>query len=177
MLLKLRTLCVVSVVQNGNTNTRILPSVYLVPVRNLWSLFLLTRSALSHMFQNKICFVLGATSTSTSYSNQVCAFYPVTILFLSYFIEVRILNTSETSESAVLLALNKTALPMCRRIQSDHAVLFPHLYALFLSYLPSNVDNSVSISKHRLLSFLGSEFGDLVSSYCHNKKVGTVFHK
>ena len=90
---------------------------------------------------------------------------------------VRILNTSETSESAVLLALNKTALPMCRHIQSDHAVLFPHLHALFLSYLPSNVDNSVSISKHRLLSFLGSEFGDLVSSYCHNKKVGTVFHK
>ena len=31
-----------------------------------------------------------------------------------------------------------------------HAVLFPHLYALFLSYLPSDVDNSVSISKHRL---------------------------
>ena len=90
---------------------------------------------------------------------------------------VRILNTSETSESAVLLALNKTALHMCRRIQSDHAVLFPHLYALFLSYLPSGVDNSVSISKHRLLSFLGRKFGDLVSSYGHNRRVGTVFHR
>ena len=78
--------------------------------------------------------------------------------------------TNETSESAEQLALHKTALHVCRVISSDRAVLFPDLYRLFLSHLPSNLERSTCISKYKLLTFIGSEFGDLISSFCHNKQ-------
>ena len=82
-----------------------------------------------------------------------------------------------TCESVVKLALYKTALHTCRVIRSDHAVRFTDLYRIFQSNLPSNVDSGVCISKYSLLTFLGSEFGDLVSSFCHNKKTGTIFYR
>lgn len=85
-------------------------------------------------------------------------------------------NTNETSKSAVQLALHKTALHVCRVVRSDRAVLFPDLYRLFLSHLPPNLESSVCISKYKLLTFIGSEFGDLIS-FCHNKRTGTIFHR
>ena len=33
------------------------------------------------------------------------------------------------------------------------------------------------VSKSRLLTFLGNEFGELLTSFCSNKRVGTVFHR
>ena len=37
--------------------------------------------------------------------------------------------------------------------------------------------SEVCISKSRLLTFLGSEFGELVTSFCVDRNIGTVFHK
>ena len=86
-------------------------------------------------------------------------------------------NAVGTSESLVQLALYKTALHVCKVIQSDQAILFPNLYKFFCSQLPVDIDSTVCISKYRLLTFIGSEFGDLISSFCHNKKTGTVFYR
>ena len=185
MLLKLRTLCVVSVVYTKRKHQHKDSSKFLpCPSPKIVESFLNDSVGFeSHVSEQDMlccrCYKyfnqLLKSGVCTLSSNHIIS--ELSHKEVSLEETVHILNTSETSESAVLLALNKTALHMCRRIQSDHAVLFPHLYALFLSYLPSDVDNSVSISKHRLLSFVWSEFGDLVSSYCHNKKVGTVFHR
>ena len=73
-------------------------------------------------------------------------------------------DTNKTSESAVQLALHKTALHVCRVVRSDCAVLFPDLYRLFLSHLHPNLESSVCTFKYKLLTFIGSEFGDLISS-------------
>ena len=35
----------------------------------------------------------------------------------------------------------------------------------------------MSTSKSRLLTFLGNKFGELLSSFCCNKKIGTIFHR
>ena len=84
-------------------------------------------------------------------------------------------TTNETSESAVQLALHKTALHVCRVICSDRTVLFPDIYRLFLSHLPPNLESSMCISKYKLLTLISSEFGDLIS-FCH-KQTGTIFHR
>ena len=39
------------------------------------------------------------------------------------------------------------------------------------------IDHTVSSTKSRFLMFLGKEFGELLSSFCCNKKIGTVFHR
>ena len=85
-----------------------------------------------------------------------------------------------TPSSYVQYALLKTALHLCATVISDGAILFSSLYNIFLSYLPAKefIDIAdVCISKSRLLTFVGNEFGMLLDSFCSNKKIGTVFHR
>ena len=35
----------------------------------------------------------------------------------------------------------------------------------------------VCVSKSKLLTFLGNEFGELLSSFCVDKSIGIVFHR
>ena len=37
--------------------------------------------------------------------------------------------------------------------------------------------SGVCVSKSRLLTFLGNEFGELVTSTCADRSMGTVFHR
>ena len=45
-----------------------------------------------------------------------------------------------------------------------------------MNYEDINITD-ISVSKSRLLTFLGNEFGNLLTSFCVNKKIGTVFHR
>lgn len=81
----------------------------------------------------------------------------------------------DSSDLHVQLALYKTALHACRIVQLDQAFLFPDMYKVFLQLVPCDV--TVSTSKSRLLTFLGNEFGDLMTSFCCTKQSGTVFHR
>lgn len=74
-------------------------------------------------------------------------------------------------------ALYRTALHACTILAEDQAFLFPEMYKFFAQLLPINIDNAASISKSRLLTFIGHEFGDLLSCYCSNNKIGKVFHR
>ena len=80
--------------------------------------------------------------------------------------------TSECGDSHSEAALKKTALYICKMILNDRAVLFPGVYAKFCQFLPSPGD---SISKARVLTYIGNEFGNLLSSICCHKKVGRIF--
>ena len=71
--------------------------------------------------------------------------------------------TSECGDSYIELALKKTALYICKLILNDRAVLFPGVYAKFCQFLPLTADN---ISKARVLTYIGNEFGNLLSSIC-----------
>ena len=84
-----------------------------------------------------------------------------------------------TSEPYVQLCLYKTALSTCELLVTDRAFLFPNVYRQFMEYLADgNIDLvEVCVSKSRLLTFLGNEFGELLTSFCSNKRVGTVFHR
>ena len=33
------------------------------------------------------------------------------------------------------------------------------------------------MSKSRVLTYLGNEFGKLMTSFCHHKRIGTMFHR
>ena len=75
--------------------------------------------------------------------------------------------------------LYKTALHVCELVVSDRPFLFPNMYRLFMQYV-SDHDielSSVCVSKSRLLTFLGNEFGELVTSFCTNKSIEIVFHR
>lgn len=78
-------------------------------------------------------------------------------------------------DSLVQSALCKTAIHVCRIVLLDRAFLFPDVYKVFLQFLPSDMDCTVSTSKSRLLTFLGNEFGDLLTSFCHKKKMELFF--
>ena len=85
-----------------------------------------------------------------------------------------------TSESYVQLCLYKTALSTCELLVTHRAFLFPSVYRQFTEYLYSRWKYDiveVCVSKSRLLTFLGNEFGELLTSFCSNKRVGTVFHR
>ena len=82
--------------------------------------------------------------------------------------------TSESSHSHIDLALRKTALYICKLVLNDHAVLFPESYAKFCQFLPFT---ETSISKARVLTYIGNEFGNLLSSTCCHKKVGRIFFR
>ena len=80
--------------------------------------------------------------------------------------------TSECGDSHSEAALKKTALYICKMILNDRAVLFPGVYAKFCQFLPSPGD---SISKARVLTYIGNEFGNLLSSICCHKKWAGFF--
>ena len=75
--------------------------------------------------------------------------------------------------------LYRTALHACELLVSNRAFLFPTMYRHFMDDVADeDVDiTDVCVSKSKLLTFLGNEFGNLVSSFCVDKKVGTVFHR
>ena len=60
---------------------------------------------------------------------------------------------------------------------SDQAFIFPDIYQVFLQFLPDDIDENVSTTKSRLLTFLGNEFGQLLSLFFCNRKIGTIFHR
>ena len=51
------------------------------------------------------------------------------------------------------------------------------MYKHFCSYLSNTSQSTISVSKARVLSFLGNEFGCLVSSVCSHTKIGTMFYR
>lgn len=77
-------------------------------------------------------------------------------------------------DSGIEVALNKTVVYLCQCLLPDQAVLFPTLYKQFLSYLPESIECP---SKARLLTYIGNEFGDLISSVCHHRKIGRIFFR
>ncbi len=83
----------------------------------------------------------------------------------------------DKGEQHVQFALNKAALHVCKIVRLDTAILFPDVHKVFLQHVPCDVDSTVSTSKSILLTFLGNEFGELLSSFCCNKKIGTIFHR
>ena len=85
---------------------------------------------------------------------------------------------SEASD-VVDCCLYKTALHACELVASDYPFLFPTMYRLFTEYLSDyDIDCSeVCTSKSRLLTFLGNEFGELLTSFCVNRSIGTIFHR
>ncbi len=55
----------------------------------------------------------------------------------------------------------------------DKAVTFPNLYQKYCSFV---VDVS-PLPRYRVLVYLGREFGNLMSSVCHNKRIGRIFYR
>lgn len=55
--------------------------------------------------------------------------------------------------------------------------MFPVVYKRFCSYLSNTSQSTISVSKARVLSFLGNEFGCLVSSVCSHRKIETMFYR
>lgn len=86
-------------------------------------------------------------------------------------------DTVHGGEAQVQLAFYDTALHICGIILSDQAFLFPDIYKVFLQFLPDDIDSTISTSKSRLLTFIANEFGDLLTSFCQNNRIGTVFHR
>lgn len=87
------------------------------------------------------------------------------------------LCTSE--ESYRHCAVYKTALVASRLLSSEQAFVFNTIYHEFVSNIPEDLRKNIQASKYKykLLSFLGSEFGQLLSSFCHHRRTGTVFHR
>lgn len=86
--------------------------------------------------------------------------------------------TPESSD-IVEWCLYKTALHACELLASDQPFLFPSMYRQFMGYLADyDVDfSAVCTSKSRLLTFLGNEFGELLTFFCVDRSIGTVFHR
>ncbi len=84
---------------------------------------------------------------------------------------------STDHDSIIELDLLRTASYLCSELSNDHAVLFPQLYRKCCSYLLEVTDENICISRGRVLSYLGNQFGDLLSSVCHNRKTGTIFYR
>ena len=66
----------------------------------------------------------------------------------------------------------------CELAASDPPFLFPAMYRQFMQHLSDyDIDFSeVCTSKSRLLTFLGNEFGALLT-FCVDRNVGTIFHR
>ena len=72
------------------------------------------------------------------------------------------------------VCLHKTALSAVELLVSDGAFLFPNMYRHFMDCITDvcvDIDIDVCVSKSRLLTFLGNRFGNLVTSFCVDKKV------
>ena len=92
--------------------------------------------------------------------------------------EETISNFNEEDEhSLVVLALLKTAMHLCKVLASDNTVPFSDIYSCLLSFLPNSLNCDISVSKSRVLTFIGNEFGDHLSSVCQNKRDGGIFFR
>jgi len=80
----------------------------------------------------------------------------------------------DSTESHIELALKKADLYLCQCLLADQAVLLPTLYKCFRSFLPKNIECP---SKAQLLTYIGNEFGDFMSSVCHHRKIGRIFFR
>ena len=91
------------------------------------------------------------------------------------------MNLSITPEASDIIecCLYKTALHACELAASDHPFLFRTMYRQFMQHLSDyDIDFSeVCTSKSRLLTFLGNEFGELLTSFCVDRNVGTTFRR
>ena len=83
----------------------------------------------------------------------------------------------DESDSDFQLAILKTVIHVCSIMQLDRTILFSDIHEVFLQLLPAEMDLPVRTSKSRFVTFLGNEFGDLLTSFCHNKTVGIVFYR
>ena len=61
---------------------------------------------------------------------------------------------------------HKMALHACELLASDQAFSFPNMYRRFMKYLADYDVDLSGVSKSRLVTFLGNEFGELVTSFC-----------
>ena len=70
----------------------------------------------------------------------------------------------------------QNSLSTCELLVTDREFLFPNVYRQFKEYrTDGNIDLvEVCVSKSRLLTFVGNEFGELLTSFCSNKRGGTV---
>ena len=94
------------------------------------------------------------------------------------FLEENISNFKVTNEdSLVTLALLHTALHLCKIVATDNPILFSDIYNHFHSLLPEPLHSDVCVSKSRVLTFIGNEFGDLLSSVCQSKRVGRIYFR
>ena len=68
---------------------------------------------------------------------------------------------------------------VCRVVRSDHAVMFPDLYGLFLNHLPPNLESNVCISKYNSECY--SHFyvlvGDAVESNGGSTELITILNR
>ena len=81
---------------------------------------------------------------------------------------------ADSTESYIELGLNQTALYLCQCLLADQPVLLPTLYKYFQSCIPKSIECP---SKPRLLTYIGNEFGDLMSSVCHHRRIGRIFFR
>ena len=63
------------------------------------------------------------------------------------------------------------ALSTCELLVTGWAILFPNMYRQFMEYL---ADGNIDIVGVCVLIFLGNEFGELLTSFCSDKRIGTV---
>ena len=69
-------------------------------------------------------------------------------------------------------ALLSTAVYLGDLMLCDQAVTFPNLYQKYCSF----VDVS-PLPRYRVLVYIGREFGNLMSSVCHNKRIGRILYR
>ncbi len=69
-------------------------------------------------------------------------------------------------------ALVSTAVYLGDLMLCDKAVTFPNLYQKYCSF----VDVS-PLPRYRVLVYISKEFGNLMSSVCHNKRIGRIFYR
>ena len=92
--------------------------------------------------------------------------------------EETILNFKVTDEdSLVILALLHTALHLCKVVAADNPILFTDIYNHFYSLLPQSLHCDICVSKSRVLTFIGNEFGNLLFSVCQSKRVGIIYFR
>jgi len=84
-------------------------------------------------------------------------------------------TSSQSAKNTQLTNTHLYCLSICHN--GGLAVLFPVVYKRFCSYLSNTSQSTSSVSKARVLSFLGNEFGCLVSSVYSHKKIGTMFFR
>ena len=61
---------------------------------------------------------------------------------------------------------------------NDKAFTFPQIYQQFCYFLETvSDDTSLSVSRGRVLTYIGNEFGGLISSRCCHKKIGRMFYR